>query len=173
MQDVYLIGHGFMDSNDTIELSVPMHTYISEGNMLDGRKIAAIVERGPSGYIIDSANEEWRANAPGRTINEHYLCGDLASYNDVNKTQKWSNKIARVGVTSGILFTLPGGDYLFFTRPSQAVRLSGIIDSLIPRLGVNFQVHWTACRSLITGANDGLKLAEINGGDLVNAISLA
>ncbi len=172
MQDVYLIGHGFMDSNDTIELTVPVHTYVKDGRMLDGRKIAAVVEREPFGYIINSADEEWKANPPGRTINEHYLCGDLASYKDVNLTQKWKNKVAREELANGILFTLLGGDYLFFTRNSHAVRLSDIISSLRIKLGVNFQVHWTACRSSISGNSDELKLQAINGGDLVNAKSL-
>jgi hypothetical protein len=105
-------------------------------------------------------------------LNEHYLCGDMASYSDVNQTQKWRNKGARVQLANGILFTLSGGDYLFFTKNSHAVRLSVIINSLRAQLGVRFQLHWTACRSSIGGNSDRLKLQAINGGDLVNAQSL-
>jgi hypothetical protein len=55
-----------MDSNDTIRLTVPVHTYVKENKMLDGRKIAAVVENGPIGYRINSADEQWKANPPGR-----------------------------------------------------------------------------------------------------------
>lgn len=173
MLDVYFIGHGFMDAADEVRLAVPMHIYVKDNRMLDGRKIADVVTLGPSGYRITSADEEWKAIAPGRPIKEHYLCSDLASYNDINQTAKWRNKTARTVLPTGVLFTLPGGDYLFFTANSQAVRLSRIVDSLSVVLnGAPFQVHWTACRSVIQGNTDILKLAAINGGDLVNAASL-
>jgi|GEM_PF-2655923 len=174
MQDVYMIGHGFMDANDTIKLSVPLQTYVKDGRMLDGRKTAAVVDGGPSAYRITTDDEEWKVTPPGVDAKEHYLCGDMASYSDVNRTHKWLNKGmgARKEINDGILFTLSGGDYLFFTKNNQAVRLSNIINNLKAELGNNFQVHWTACRSVIAGNSNADKLQAINGGDLVQAQSL-
>ncbi|MGF1754752.1 hypothetical protein L4C33_14290 [Vibrio makurazakiensis] len=174
MQDVYLIGHGFMDAQDTIKLSVPLQTYVKDGQMLDGRKTAAVVDGGPKAYKITSTDEEWKVTPAGISVKEHYLCGDMASYSDVNKTKKWQTKGmgSRQELVDGILFTLPGGDYLFFTRNNQAVRLSNIINGIRGKLGTNFQIHWTACRSIIQGNGNDQKLQAINGGDLVNAQSL-
>lgn len=173
MQDVYCIGHGFMDAADEIQLAVAVHTYVKDGEMLDGRKIANVITSGPEkGYKITSNVEQWKANPPNKKMREHYLCSDLASYKDVNTTEKWHKKTNRREINAGVFFDLPGGDFLFFTKNSQAVRLSKIVESVKTAIGSNFQIHWTACRSVIRGDNDTSKLLQINGGDLVNAQSL-
>jgi len=176
MINVYLIGHGFMDAADNAPpLPVGFHTYVRDDKMLDGRKIASVIDNGPLGYVVTSGDEEWKANYPGCLLKEHYLCSDLASYKDVNTTQKWLKKPnnGRQEMPNGILFNLPGGDYLFFTKQSRAVRLSTIFNDLrVKFTGCPWQIHWMACRSIITGIGNPEKLAAINGGDLVSAESL-
>ena len=111
-------------------------------------------------------------------MKEHYFVSDMGSYGDVNKTDSWAevggHQARRIlPFEKGQLYTLAGDRFLYFTqKKGEAVKLSTLIADLNKNFGSDgdFEIHWTACRSVIGGQTMENKLAQMNN-DNISGIS--
>ncbi len=168
MIEVYLVGHGFMDKTRTITLTHPLITYVKDGHLYDGRKTKPLIDNGT--YDASDADSEVKTHAIGDTIPQHYFASDMVSFNDINTSKYWAAK-TRVSVGSGALIKFSDTLYVYasqYSPASHAISLSNLLTQLQTHFGTaGFQLHWTACRSVIEGATDADLLKEMNGGNLV------
>jgi len=169
MINVYLIGHGFMDKTRTITLTHPLITYVKDGHLYDGRKTKTLIDNGT--YDASDPDSEVKAHTISDTIPQHYFASDMGSFNDINTSKYWAGK-TRVSAGSGSLIKFSDILYVYASQYSplhNAIRLSDLLAQLQTYFGTTgFQLHWTACRSVIEGGTDTELLQGMNGGDLVH-----
>jgi hypothetical protein len=168
MINVYLLGHGFMDKTRTITLIHPLITYVKDGHLYDGRKTRILIDNGT--YDASDTDSEVTTHAIDATIPQHYFSSDMGSFNDINTSKYWATS-TRVSLGTGTLIKFSDTLHVYASQYSPAhgaIRLSDLLVQLQGKFGNDFQLHWTACRSIIEGSTETELLQSMNGGDLVH-----
>lgn len=172
MRRIYLIGHGFMDSLTSFDLDVDVITYVRDGELYDGRKTEKLITN--NSY---SAPREVTRHHLGTRMREHYFVSDILSYQDVNQTAVWGSVNGHKARTmlphlQGQLYNLDADRYLYFTQKNKCTRLSVLIEtlSIYFRHDGDFEIHWSACRSIVMGRTHSEKLQWMNSGNLIDGI---
>jgi hypothetical protein len=174
MIKVFLAGHGFMHDKDEVTLDVDVTTYVKDDKMYDGPMTKPLLDTGK--YEPNAKQKEysevkaWKKKAK---LKEHFFCSDGTSAGDINKAKGWDNaKKAPTDIKVGKLFKFSDDVQVFMSVYNQAIRLSDLVKKLNASLGGadKYELHWTACRSKITGKADKDLLSKdtgMNQGDLV------
>lgn len=165
MIKVYLAGHGFMHETEEITLTKKLVTYVKDGKMYDGPCTKPLID--DDSYPIDKDYKEVNNNGTGTKVKEHYFTSDMASCSDINESKYWEEKV-RTEVGSGVLFKFSDTIYAYTSKYKHSIRLSDLITTLTTTFeDEDFEIHWTACRSIIKGDSDESLLEKMNSGSLV------
>jgi hypothetical protein len=170
MIDVYLVGHGFMHETQTVTLDVPIVTYVKDDKLYDGPQTKVLLDGKFKAPSSDYAVKEWKAK---EKIHEHYFCSDMATVGDMKGAKNWdtAKKTPKALGKIGKLYTYTDKQqYVFVSEYTQVVRLSDLVKKLSDELGGadKYKLHWTACRSFVTGKSDADLLKSSDDGGMNN-----
>jgi hypothetical protein len=159
MLNIYLLGHGFILQGEANKfcLSTELYTYVRDNTMLDGRGLENLIQNGQ--YIVADDATQIVHHKVGELLQEHLLCSDMSTMNDINKTQKWKDRDSHAFMEFkngwGKLTKLTSDTYIYVTTYGTLTRLSDIqvqIDSAFnPE---SHSLHWAACRTFVDGETD-------------------
>jgi AMP-binding enzyme C-terminal domain len=171
MIDIFLLGHGFWwVTPKKFRVEMPLKTYVADNGLLDGSDIGPLFQDGAYGHPAHMTTY-----FPGVRMDEHLLCSDSSTLNDVADCAKWTTYVKKQEAHAPGLFTFRGGfgrlehvaegSYIYRTDDGYLTRLSDIQHNVklfaermlgsevVSERDPRVTLHWAACRSKVAGTS--------------------
>lgn len=161
------------DKGLTTLLKHKFYTYVMDDTMSEGAANAGLVDGKGYNPKFESAikvKQEASKNS-GETIPTHWVCTsraetftDLKTCSKLDAAKKSSGGIEKTKIaladSAGSLYPLDDNTYIYLTEKLVLTSLTTIQEKIDEKLGKEeYEIHWSACRSKITGATSAEVLA--------------